>query len=208
LEKGEIIMNKKVIQHFKDNDKVLFLAIKRVGGIKKIEKCGPEIYFVKLCREIIGQQLIGKVAKIIFGRFEDLFSNKKVTPRKVLNIPHEVLRGVGMSHAKARYVRNLAEMVVSKELIFNDFEKLDNEQVVGELTKVKGIGPWTAEMFLMFTLAREDVFSHGDLGLRKAVQKMYGFKDKPSKEQIENIAIKWAPYRTYACLILWQSLDV
>jgi len=201
-------MNKKAVQHFKENDKVLFSAVERVGQIKVLEKSEPETYFVKLCREIIGQQLNGKVAKIIFTRFEDLFSNKKVTPRKVLNISHETMRGVGMSHAKARYVRNLAEKVGSKELIFKDFENLDNEQVVGELCKVKGIGPWTAEMFLMFTLAREDVFSHGDLGLRKAVEKLYGFKTKPTKEQIEKIAVKWAPYRTYACLVLWESLDV
>jgi len=201
-------MNKKAVQHFKENDKVLFSAIERVGQVKRLEKSKPETYFIKLCREIIGQQLNGKVAKIIFSRFEGLFLNKKVTPRKVLSIPHETMRGVGMSHAKARYVRNLAETVVAKELIFKDFENLDDEQVVGELCRVKGIGPWTAEMFLMFTLAREDVFSHGDLGLRKAVEKLYGFKIKPTKEQIEKIAVKWAPYRTYACLVLWESLDV
>lgn len=201
-------MKKKVIQHFKECDEVLFSAIEKVGPLKILEKSGPETYFVKLCGEIIGQQLNGKVVKVIFSRFENLFSNKKITPRKVLNIPHKTLRGVGMSHAKARYIRNLAEMIVSKEINFNDFENLDNEQVAGELCKVKGIGPWTAEMFLMFTLAREDVFSHGDLGLRKAVEKLYSFKTCPTKEQIENIAIKWAPYRTYACLVLWQSLDV
>jgi len=201
-------MNKKVIKHFKKNDKVLFSAIEKVGPVKVLEKSEPQTYFIKLCREIIGQQLNGKVAKIIFSRFENLFSNKRTTPHKVLNIPHETLRGVGMSHAKARYVRNLAEIVVAKELNFDDFENFDNEQVVGELCKVKGIGPWTAEMFLMFTLAREDVFSYGDLGLRKAVEKLYGFKACPTREQIEEIAIKWAPYRTYACLVLWESLDV
>ena len=201
-------MNKKIVKHFKENDKVLFSAIEKAGAIKTLEKSGTDTYFVKLCREIIGQQLNGKVVKVIFSRFENLFSNAKITPRKVLNIPHKTLRGVGMSHAKARYVRNLARMVVAKELNFNDFEDLDNEQVIGELCKVKGIGPWTAEMFLMFTLAREDVFSHGDLGLRKAVEKLYGFKKKPTREQIEKIAVKWAPYRTYACLVLWQSLDL
>jgi len=115
---------------------------------------------------------------------------------------------MGLSNAKAKYIRDLAEKVVNKELNFKDFENLNNEQIIEELVKVNGIGPWTAEMFLMFTLARKDVFSQGDLIIRKAVRKMYGFKKEPTKEQIKQISDKWVPYRTYACLVLWKSLSI
>ena len=200
-------INQQIIKHFQRHDKVLFSAIERVGVLKELQPDGPENYFFRLCREIVGQQLADKASEAIFSRFEALFSSKKVTPRKVLKIPHKAIRNAGLSHAKARYIRNLAEKIVSKNLNFKNFQNLDDEQVIKELIGVKGIGPWTAEMFLMFTLARENVFSYGDLGLRKAITKLYGFKQEPTREQVEKISNKWAPYKTYACLVLWQNLD-
>ena len=200
-------INQQIIKHFQEHDKVLFLALEKLGPLKELQSDEPENYFFRLCREIVGQQLADKASEAIFSRFEELFSGRKVTPRKVLKIPHKAIRQAGLSHAKARYVRNLAEKIANKDLNFKDFQNLDDEQVIKKLTGVKGIGSWTAEMFLMFTLARENVFSYGDLGLRKAITKLYGFKQEPSREQIEKISNKWAPYKTYACLVLWQSLD-
>jgi len=200
-------INQKVLKHFQKHDKILFLTAKKTWPIKELKADKPKNYFHRLCREIVGQQLASKASRAIFSRFEDLFSNRKITPRKVLKIPHHVIRKAGLSNAKVKYVRNLAERVVGKELRFGDFKDFSDKQVAGELTKVNGIGPWTAEMFLMFTLAREDVFSPGDLGLRKAIKKMYGLKEMPTLEQAEKISYKWKPYRTYACLVLWKSLD-
>jgi DNA-3-methyladenine glycosylase II len=98
--------------------------------------------------------------------------------------------------------------VLDKTIHLEKLDKLSNEEIIRELTQVKGIGPWTAEMFLMFSLKREDVFSHGDLGLRNAIQKIYGFKEKPTIQQVEKIIKKWSPYKTYACRILWKSLMI
>jgi len=196
------------IKHFQKHDKVLFSVIEKVEPIRELKMNEPKEYFTNLCQSIIGQQLSGKVSETIFSRFKKLFSGQKVSPRKVLKIPHEAMREMGLSNAKAKYIRDLAEKVVNKELNFKDFENLNNEQIIEELVKVNGIGPWTAEMFLMFTLARKDVFSQGDLIIRKAVRKMYGFKKEPTKEQIKQISDKWVPYRTYACLVLWKSLSI
>jgi DNA-3-methyladenine glycosylase II len=201
-------IKQQVLKHFQKRDKVLFLVAKDRWPRKKLEADKPENYFRRLCREIIGQQLAGHVARVIFSRFEGLFSNKEITPDKVLKISHEIMRKIGLSNAKAKYVRNLAEMIVNKELNFEDLKDFTDEQIITELTKVSGIGPWTAEMFLMFTMAREDVFSSGDLGLRKAIKNIYDLEEMPTIELIERISSKWRPYRTYASLVLWESLNV
>ena len=200
-------MNQQIIKHFQKNDEVLFSVMKKMGPVQGLHPDKPENYFSRLCREIIGQQLADKASRAIFSRFEKLFSGK-ITSCKALKVSHQAMRKAGLSNAKAKYIRNLAEDVVNKKLNFKDLKNLDNEQVIKELIKVKGIGPWTAEMFLMFTLARKDVFSPGDLGLRKAIKRLYGFKKEPTEKQIKEITDKWRPYRTYACLILWKSLDI
>lgn len=115
---------------------------------------------------------------------------------------------VGMSNSKAKYVKNLAEAVINKKLDLKKFDKMSDDNIKAELVKVKGIGPWTAEMFLMFTLHRPDVFSPGDLGLRKAIKRIYGFKKDPSSRTVSRIVSKWVPYRTFASLVLWESLEV
>ena len=201
-------INEQVLKHFQKHDKILFLTAKKIWPIKELKADKPKNYFRRLCREIIAQQLAGKASKAIFSRFEDLFSNGKITPHKTLKISPKVIRKVGLSNAKAKYIRDLAERVINKELKFGDFKDLSDDQVAEELIKVNGIGPWTAEMFLMFVLAREDVFSPGDLGLREAIKKIYGLKERPTIKETEKISNKWKPYRTYACLVLWKSLDV
>ncbi|MBI3559512.1 DNA-3-methyladenine glycosylase 2 family protein, partial [Candidatus Gottesmanbacteria bacterium] len=108
---------------------------------------------------------------------------------------------------KTRFIRDLAHQVLTKSVQLDQLAQLSDQDVIVELTKVKGIGPWTAEMFLMFTLGREDVFSYGDLGLRKAIKKLYGFKKDPTVKQMDKIVHKWKPFRSFAARILWKSLD-
>ncbi len=195
-------------EHFKTNDPVLYECLCKVGKLEEIKKDKPQKYFYRLCYEIVGQQLSDKSSSAIFKRFEKLFPKGVIEPKDILRFPHEKLRATGMSHAKARYIRNLAEHMAQNRLHVLQFDVMSNQEVMSELTQVKGIGPWTAEMFLMFTLGREDVFSHGDLGLRKAIKKLYGFKKEPSRKQIEKIVIKWSPYKTYASRVLWASLEL
>lgn len=146
-----------------------------------------------------------KAASTIFGRFEKLFK-KKINAVDILKLKDDDIRACGISYPKIEYIKDLSEKVHTKELILESFENADEETIIENLTKVKGIGIWSAEMFLMFALAKPDVFSVGDLGLKNAMIKLYGLKN-PSKEKLIKISQKWSPYRTYACRILWQSLD-
>lgn len=200
-------MTKKALSHFRIVDPILYFIAQTII-LEDHAIRFPNRYFVSLCSEIIGQQLSGKVADVLFDRFEKLFPKRTVTAKRVLAISEATLRGVGMSWSKARYIKNLAQTVTDGTVNLDNIASYDDEGVIAELTKVKGIGPWTAEMFLMFTLGREDVFSYGDLGLRKAIKKLYGFKKDPTVKQMEKIANKWKPYRTYAARILWKSLEV
>ena len=160
-----------------------------------------------LCREIIGQQLSGKVAATIYERFQELFRSKYPTPKEILEVKDQNLRDVGMSWAKVKSLKDLAINILEQKLDLEKLKNENNEAVVLQLTKIKGIGPWTAEMFLMFALGREDVFSPSDLGLRNAVFKLYNLNEKLSNEKLLNMSYHWAPYRTYASIILWRSLD-
>lgn len=199
---------KEIISHFKKVDPVIYEVLKdmEIGPLAKIKK--KKEHFEELCRTIIAQQLAGKAAKAIVARFYELFDGKKATPDRVLAISEQKLRGVGMSWAKARYTRDLAQKVKDGQVVLENLHKLSEEEVIEELTKVKGIGNWTAEMFLIFTLGKEDIFSHGDLGLRNGIKKLYGFKDKPSEKQINKIVDKWSPYKSYASLALWRIVDI
>lgn len=200
-------MDKKILSHFKKHDPLLHSFAVKIAVIKIIKKENPKKYFLKLCDEITGQQLSAASANAIFTRFKKLYP-KGVTPKAVLATPHAKLRKVGMSNAKARYLKYLAEAVVKGKLQLDKLDLLPDEEVKNQLIQVKGIGPWTAEMFLMFTLGRPDVFSHGDLGLRKGLKKIYGFRKDPSIKRVEKIISKWSPYKTFASLILWEVLEV
>lgn len=200
-------MDKKILNHFKKHDPLLHSFAIKIGILEIFKKENPKNYFLKLCQEIAGQQLSGASADAIFTRFKKLYT-KGVTPKAVLTTPHGKLRKVGMSNAKAKYLKYLAEAVVAGKLQLNKIDSLPDEEVKKQLIQVKGIGPWTAEMFLMFTLGRPDVFSHGDLGLRKGLKKIYGFKKDPSIKMVEKIIKKWSPYKTFASRILWESLEI
>lgn len=201
-------MQKHIVEHFRTRDPILHDAFLRTTSLHNnflLKK--SDDYFVSLCREIIGQQLNDKVANTIFARFKKLFPKGKISAESLLKLTDQAIRDIGPSWSKVRFLKDLADKITSKTLDLIDLDQLDNENVVKELMKVKGIGPWTAEMFLMFALAREDVFSHGDYGLRRAIKLIYPFKREPTKNQIERLSQKWIPYRTYACIILWESLE-
>ena len=198
-------MNKNVNEHFRKVDPILYAVIEKVGVF------GPKVsddHFSELCEIIINQQLSDKAAATIFGRFRKLFPQEKITPQALLKLAAEKIRSCGTSNAKVSFLKDLAAKVLAEELRLDQLNKLSDDLIIKKLTKVKGIGPWSAEMFLMFSLGRDDVFSHGDLGLRNAIKKLYKFKKEPTKKQIEKIVEKWKPYRTYACRILWKSLEI
>lgn len=181
-------------------------AIVRKYGPCKIRKRQSKFYFEDLVSAIVGQQLSGKAAKTIFDRVKNLLSKGKIiTPSSVLKTKDEKLRESGMSWSKASYVKDLAEKVKGKEVRINRLDKLPDNQIIDELTKVKGIGQWTAEMFLMFTLARPDVFPVDDLGIRKGMEKLFG--KKLSKDQMRKLAKRWEPHRTTASWYIWKVVD-
>jgi DNA-3-methyladenine glycosylase II len=161
--------------------------------------------FLGIVRSIVGQQLSVKAAATIFKRVESYFMGK-ITPEKIMKASEEDLRGCGMSYSKIRYLKDLSTRVIKKELDLEKIRDLSDEEFIEELTKVKGVGRWTAEMLLIFVLKREDIFSMGDLGLRNAVAKLYGV-DRDDFEAIKKIVEKWAPFRSLASRYLWKSLD-
>lgn len=198
-------MDGKILGHFKKVDPVIFKIIEKIGII---EVTSSGTYFHNLCRSICNQQLSIKSAAAIFGRFKNLFQNQEILPERALNLKDSDLRKAGLSKTKIIYIKDLAQKIIDEEIIFKKFLEMENEEIILELTRVKGIGRWTVEMFLMSSLGREDVFSYGDLGLKKAFQKLYGLEKLPTQKDMEKIVIKWSPYRTYAAKILWKSLVI
>ncbi len=163
-----------------------------------------------LCASIMSQQLSTKVATVIHNRFLDLFGGKEPTPRQILDIPFDTLRGIGLSNAKTHYVRNVAQFELDNGMDAKKLNKMENEEVIAYLTQIKGVGRWTVEMLLMFALGREDVFAIDDLGIRNAMIKLYKLDIKDKKKlnaELIRISDKWSPYRTYACKHLWGWKD-
>lgn len=180
--------------------------------IKKIELrpiLPADNYFQKLTESIISQQLSVKAADTITSRFVALFGTGAFPlPEQVLQMDQEKIRGVGISYQKITYIKDLSKYVSEKLLNFHLFGSYSDEEVILHLTEVRGIGRWTAEMFLMFALARPDVFSYGDLGLKNAIYKLYKLKNHPNVKQAKKISDTWIPNRTLACRYLWASLEV
>lgn len=161
-------------------------------------------YFASLARSITGQQISVKAAAKIFERLQDATALK---PQRVVILTDDQIKAIGLSGQKARYIRDLAEHFVQDSAIFNHLESLPDDQVVSELTKIKGIGIWTAQMFLMFTLVRLDVFAPDDVGLQQAIKKLYNLEALPKRKELSIFAERWRPYRTIACWHLWHLLD-
>ncbi len=164
-------------------------------------------HFSALVRAIIFQQLSTKAASTIHGRFVGLLPDGRITPAALAEVTEEQFRRVGVSRQKALYLRDLAGKVSSREVTLDGLEDLDDEAVIAALTAVKGIGRWTAEMFLMFRLHRPDVLPVGDLGIVTAVQKAYGLRKRPTPDRLRKLGDGWKPYRSVACWYLWRSLD-
>ena len=165
---------------------------------------------LRLCASIMSQQLSTKVADVIFKRFLQLYDGAEPTPEQIAATPPDVLRSIGLSNAKAAYVLNVATFVQEHKLKDVVLKKLSNEEIIALLTQIKGIGQWTVEMLLMFTLGREDVFAADDYGIQVAMKKLYGLDDsnkKAFKENMLRLSQKWKPYRTYACMHLWRWKD-
>ena len=165
---------------------------------------------LRLCASIMSQQLSTKVAKVIFQRFLLLYGGEEPAPEQIVTTPLETLRGIGLSNAKAQYVVNVARFCIDYQLNDKKLKKMSNEEIIALLTQIKGVGQWTVEMLLMFTLGREDVFAVDDYGIQVAMKNIYKLDNtnkKAFKESMQKIAAKWSPYRTYACLHLWQWKD-
>jgi DNA-3-methyladenine glycosylase II len=160
-----------------------------------------------LVRSIVGQQLSTKAAATIYGRMLELFGGHAPTPKQLLAVDPDKIRAAGLSRPKISYLRDLAVHIEKEELELEHLDELPDEEVIEQLTAVKGIGEWSAHMFLMFHLGRPDVLPVGDQGIRRAVQVQYRLRKLPDAKRLEKIAKPWRPYRTLACLYLWSSLD-
>ena len=193
----------KAIVHLKKCDPVLATIIERIGPYR-VEYGEPTLH--SLAEAIVYQQLNGKAAVTIFKRFTDLAGNP-VTPQGILKLSEEQMRAAGLSKQKLSYLRDLAEKAQAGIVDFARLPDLSDEEVIRHLTQIKGIGVWTAQMFLIFSLGRLDVFPHDDLGVRAAIRNLYALDDLPDRETSHRIAMPWRPYASVASWYCWRSLE-
>ncbi len=193
-------------------DPTMAALIERIGRIdletrlrRRSEEAPPDAYGA-LLRAIVGQQLSTKAARTIYLRVVDLFGGTTPSPEQLLDAQEADLRGAGLSGRKVEYVQDLARHVLSGELELDRLGRLDDEAVIEEIVAVRGLGRWTAEMFLIFHLQRPDVLSGGDLGIRKAIQIEYGLEAMPTPQEVVERSLPWSPHRSLASLYLWESL--
>jgi DNA-3-methyladenine glycosylase II len=201
--------SRKAIATLREADPVMARLIEENGAVvrRDLKRERPGDAYGTLVRAIVGQQLSSKAAATIYGRVLELFGGHTPTPKQLLKVDPDELRGAGLSRAKVVYLRDLAEHVEDGALELERLPELPDDEVAAQLTAIKGLGRWTADMFLMFHLGRPDVLPVGDQGIRRAVQVQYGLRKLPEPKRIEQIARPWRPYRTLACLYLWSSLD-
>lgn len=195
---------RKAIVHLKRADPVLRSIIERVG-VYRIEHRDPS--FETLVRSIVYQQLSGKVASVILGRLIAMLPNGEVTPQAILKLTPARMRKAGLSKQKTAYIRDLARKTLKGHVKFESLPDLTDLEVIEHLTQVKGIGVWTAHMFLIFALRRPDILATGDLGVRTAIRKAYQLEELPLPKQMEEMAAAWKPYSSVAMWYLWRSLD-
>lgn len=202
--------SRKALAHLRASDPVLAEIIEQVGKISDAREGRPERddHYGALVRSIVGQQLSVLAARAIYGRLTERFHGRAPTPQEILaDEPEELRAAAGLSRAKVGFLRSLAEHVLSGELELERLDELQDDAVIAELVAVKGLGVWTAHMFLMFQLERPDVLAVGDLGIRRAAERAYGLGELPAPAELERIAEPWRPYRTLACRYLWRSLQ-
>ena len=194
------------------SDPTMAALVERIGKIdlatrlERRQEERPADAYGALLRAIVGQQLSTKAARTIYLRVLELFGGATPSPEQLLEAPEEDLRACGLSGRKTEYVRDLAAHVISGELELDRLEELSDEEAIEEIVAVRGLGQWTAEMFLLFHLQRPDVLSGGDLGIRKAIQVEYGLEEMPPPKRVLEIGEAWRPHRSLASLYLWESL--
>lgn len=177
---------------------------------KPLELVHRKKVYLRLCGSIMSQQLSTKVAAVIYRRFLGLYGGEEPTAEQIADTPFETLRAIGLSNAKTHYVHNVARFVAEEGMDDEKLASMGNDEIIEHLTRIKGVGRWTVEMLLMFTLGREDVFAPDDLGIQQAMIRLYKLDRTDKKEfikKMQRISDKWKPYRTYACLHLWQWKD-
>ena len=188
-------------------DKKLITVIQQQEPFELLKRKNVYLHIIS---SITSQQLSTKVAAVIYARFLNLFSKKIPSPQDVLDLPFDTLRGIGLSNSKTNYVRNVCAFFLENKVTDINLHKMEDEELIEFLVQIKGIGRWTAEMILMFTLGRPDVFAVDDLGIQQAMTKLYKLNasdKKKMKIRMLQISEKWRPYRTYACRYLWQWKD-
>jgi DNA-3-methyladenine glycosylase II len=194
------------VRHLKRVDPVLARVIEAVGPCR-IQQRTEGTHFEALMRSIVYQQLSGKAAATILARVHALYPNATPTPAAILATSDEDLRAAGLSRQKIGYVRDLSSKVVSGELPLDAVHEMSDDELISHLVQVKGIGRWTAQMFLMFRLGRPDVLPELDLGIQNAIKRAYRKRTRPTPKQVKRIGAKWSPHSTVACWYLWRSLD-
>ena len=194
----------KILKHFDLRDPVIAELVREIGPfrLKKNRK-----YFQVLCKAIISQQISIQAAESITTRFWQLFDGRAPSPESVLEMPEAILKGAGLSRQKVAYLKDLGKHFSEKSIRPHRMPYLSNEDVVEQLTGVYGIGPWTAQMFLIFSLNRMDVLPVADLGLQIAIQKLYGMKNRPTIKKIRSLGKRWHPYETVATWYGWRKID-
>jgi DNA-3-methyladenine glycosylase II len=203
------IAEESAVQALRQADPVLRQVIDEVGPLGDFFAGRPTDHYGMLVRSIVGQQLSTRAANAIYGRLTDRFGGHVPTPEEVLaDDPDELRTAAGLSHAKVNYLRSLAEHIVDGSLQLDRLHDLPDEEVTTELVAIKGIGEWSADMFLMLHLRRPDVLPAGDLGIRRAVMVRYGLSVMPKPAEVTEIGERWRPHRTLACFYLWRSLHV
>ena len=201
--------DEQAVEHLRAADETLRGIIDERGPLDDEARMRgrPADPYGALLRSIVGQQLSTKAARSIYTRLTDQFGGRAPTPQELLDADPEVVRSAGLSRPKVKYLRSLAEHVLSGELELDRLNELPDDEVTREVTAVKGLGRWTADMFLIFHLGRPDVLPVGDLGVRRAVERAYGLESLPDAETLERLGERWRPYRSLASLYLWESLD-
>jgi DNA-3-methyladenine glycosylase II len=199
--------HRKAIAHLKKVDPVMATVIDAVGKCT-LQPRSEWTHFDALLRSIVYQQLSGKAAATIHGRVITLIGDGADVPARIVATSHEAFRAAGLSTAKANYVRNLAEHVLDGSLPVDSLHELDDDAIIAALTQVKGIGKWSAQMFMMFRLGRPDVLPDLDLGVQKGIQKAYRLRKLPTPKQVLRRGAKWAPYRTVASWYMWRILEI
>ncbi len=187
-------------------DKKLATILKEADHVIKKRKNTP----VRLMASIISQQLSTKVAAIIFGRFLDLFEGKEPSCEQVLACTNEQLRAIGLSQSKVNYIQNVAQFFIAEKITDKKLYAMEPEAIIELLTQIKGVGKWTVEMLMLFSLGQEDVFAVDDLGIQQAMIRLYKIEHTTKKElhlKMLELSKNWSPYRSYACLHLWQWKD-